>query len=52
MAITKFVEWPVVDRTPFLSVVLYTGQVYVCLSGTSSFFIGIIQIWKEERDRL
>lgn len=25
IAITKLVEWPVVDRTPLLSLVLYTG---------------------------
>ena len=27
MAMTKLVEWPVVDNTPRLSLVLYTGEV-------------------------
>lgn len=46
IAMTKLVEWPVVDSTPFRSVVLYTGHVYVSLSCTCSFVTGVSQIWK------
>lgn len=46
IAMTKLVEWPVVDSTPFRSLVLYTGHVYVSLSCTCSFVTGISQIWK------
>jgi len=44
IAMTKLVEWPVVDSTPFRSLVLYTGHVYVSLSCTWSFVTGISQI--------
>ena len=45
MAITKFEEWPVVDKTPLLSNVLYTGEVYIFLVEISDFLDGSIQIW-------
>lgn len=48
-AITKFVECPVVDRVPRLSLVLYSGQVYVSLFSISSFLLGIIHICQEVR---
>lgn len=31
--ITKFVEWPVVDRVPRRETTLYTGQLYIPFSG-------------------
>ena len=40
IAITKFVECPVVDNTPRLSLVLYTGQMYVTFSFISAFLTG------------
>lgn len=46
IAMTKLVEWPVVDSTPLRSLVLYTGHVYVSLSCTCSFVTGISQIWE------
>lgn len=45
MAITKLVEWPVVDSIPRLSEVLYTGHVYTEAGNKSSFFIGFNQIY-------
>jgi hypothetical protein len=30
MNITKFVEWPVVDKVPCRKDVLYTGHMYTC----------------------
>jgi len=45
IAMTKLVEWPVVERTPRLSLVLYTGAVYVCFSGRSERRHGFIHIW-------
>lgn len=47
MAITKFVECPVVDKIPLLLLVLYKGQLYVIRLGTFSRFIGINQICLE-----
>ena len=31
--ITKLVEWPVVDNVPLLETTLYTGQLYIPVSG-------------------
>jgi hypothetical protein len=44
MAITKFVECPVVEITPRLSDVLYTGHVYVGCVAISDCFIGFSHI--------
>ena len=44
MEMTKLVEWPVVESTPLLSVVLYTGHTYHLRSIRSDFRIGINQI--------
>jgi len=45
MAITKFVECPVVESTPRLSDVLYTGHVYVgCGTAISTRFTGFSHI--------
>lgn len=35
---TKFVEWPVVDKVPLLSDVLYTGHSYFLASSASLIF--------------
>lgn len=44
IAITKFVECPVVESTPRLSDVLYMGHLYVSRSVMSKLFIGFSHI--------
>jgi len=44
MAIIKFEECPVVESTPRLSDVLYTGHVYVGRAAISNCFIGFSHI--------
>ena len=49
---TKFVECPVVDKVPFLSDVLYTGQLQSLVSLISSAFVGLNKIIGTEMEVL
>ena len=48
MAITKLVECPVVLRVPLRSLVLYTGDLYVGLSGISLLLAGFNHICTQQ----
>ena len=44
-AVTKFVEWPVEDRVPALSDVLYRGHSYICWGPSGSLPAVGMLVW-------